>query len=177
MRNTWFHIGLLHPDRPQLPQGCEKYQFSELKKEKRETVPVYTIELTSVDGKGKRSKTEEEEENLLTVTEDEEGEKVGNKRKKGAKRKKRSKYTYTAIWKQPPKAKGRIRSLEEVIKSGKLPDQSTSRAEIGIASFDDTQKEDRDRERMTDKYRDGESIKTSMVRRPKKRKRCAKDEI
>ena len=162
---------------PQLPEGWEEYQFSELKKEKRETVPVYTIELTSVDGKGKRSKTEEEEEDLLTVTEDEGGERVGNKRKRGGKRKKRSKYTYTAIWKQPSKAKGKIMGLEEVIKSGKLLDQSTSRAEIGIASFYDTQKEDRDRERMTDKYKHRESIKTGMVGRPRKRKRCAKDEI
>ena len=119
-------------------------------KEKRKKVPVYTIELTSVDGMGNRSKTEEEEEKLLTVTEDEDGKRVGNKGKRAVKRKKRSKYTHTAIWKQPPKARGRIIGLEEVIKSGKLLDKSTIRAEIEIASFYDSQKEDRDRDRMPD---------------------------
>ncbi|RPA99266.1 hypothetical protein L873DRAFT_1843608 [Choiromyces venosus 120613-1] len=141
--NTWFNQGLLHPDMTPLPADWEENQVTELGKQKKKKVQVYTIELTSVVALGRRDKIQEEEQDLLTVTE--------------------------AIWKQPEGAKGRILSSEEVIKSG--------RAEIGIASFYDTHKEDRDRENMTDKYSHRISIRAGKIGRPRKRKRCTKDEV
>jgi len=162
---------------PQLPENWEENQLTELGKEKKKKVPVYTIELGSVLAVGRRNRIQEEEQDLQTVTE---GEESGKEKKEGEnkeQRKKRSKYTYTAIWKQPEGAKGRLLSFEEVRKAGKLLDQEAGRAEIGIASFYDTHKEDRDRESMTDKFSHRVSIKTGKIGRPRKRKRCIKDEI
>ncbi|RPB03862.1 hypothetical protein L873DRAFT_104101 [Choiromyces venosus 120613-1] len=161
-----------------LPADWEENQVTELGKQKKKKVQVYTIELASVVALGRRDKIQEEEQDLLTVTEGEgdgddgkEKRKKKKKKRKKEKKKKRTKYTYTAIWKQPEGAKGRILSSEEVIKSGKLLDQSAGRAEIGIASFYDTHKEDRDRENMTDKYSHRISIRAGKIGRPRKRER------
>ncbi|RPA91223.1 hypothetical protein L873DRAFT_1848395 [Choiromyces venosus 120613-1] len=175
--NTWFNQGLLHSDMTPLPADWEENQVTELGKKKKKKVQVYTIELASVVALGRRDKIQEEEQDLLTVTEGEGDGDDGKEKRKKEKKKKRSKYTYTAIWKQPEGAKGRILSSEEVIKSGKLLDQSAGRAEIGIASFYDTHKEDRDRENMTDKYSHRISIRAGKIGRPRKRKRCTKDEV
>lgn len=72
-----------------LPEDWKECQFTELNRERRKKVPVYTIELTSTGGRGRISQVQEEEQDLLIVSEDEDIEREGRKRKGGEKRKKR----------------------------------------------------------------------------------------
>lgn len=164
---------------PALPEYWEKNQLTKEKRERKKKIPVYTIELASGVKQNRGNRIQEEEEDWLTVTEDESETDRGNgkKGKREGKQKKRSKYTYTAIWKQPAGGIGRILEEEEVIRSRRLLDQSAGRAEIGIASFYDIHKEDKSRESTTDKFAHRESIYTGKPGRPRKRKRCAKDKI
>jgi len=160
-----------------LPEDWEENQFTALKRQKKKKVPVYTIELSPSVELGRESRTGKKQSLLIVTGGNGSGGDSGKNGRKEDKRKKRSKYTYTAIWKQPEGAKGRVQSLEEVIKSGRPLDQSARRAEIGISSFYNTHKEDRDREKITYKHGHRRSIKNGKVGRPRKRKRCAKDEV
>ncbi|PUU83116.1 hypothetical protein B9Z19DRAFT_1061260 [Tuber borchii] len=133
-----------------LPEDWEENQLTALKKQKKKKVPVYTIELTPSVELGRENRTQGKKQALLKeIWGNGSGGDTGENEGKEEKRKKKSKYTYTAIWKQPEGAKGRVQSLEEVIKSGRPLDQSAGRAEIGISSFYDTHKEDRDRKKIT----------------------------
>jgi hypothetical protein len=84
---------------PALPEDWEENQFTELGKQKKKKVPVYTTELASVVSLGRRNRIQEEEEDLLTMTEGvgEGSGRDGKEKKTKEKKKKRSKYTYTAI--------------------------------------------------------------------------------
>ena len=161
-----------------LPENWEENQLTALKRQKKKKVPVYTIELSQSVELGEENRTQGKKQSLLTVAwGNGSSENSGKNGRNEEKRKKRSKYTYTAIWKQPEGAEGRVQSLEEVIRSGRLLDQSAGRAEIGISSFYDIHKEDRDRENITYKHGHRRSIKNRKVGRPRKRKRCSKDEV
>jgi len=162
---------------PPLPENWDENRLTELGKAKKKKVPVYTIDLGSVLAVGRRNRIQDEKQDLQTVTEGEESGREKKEEKNKEQRKKRSKNTDTAIWKRPEGAKSRLLSFEEVRKTGKLLDQEAGRVEIGMASFYDTHKEDRDRKHITDKFSHRVSIKTGKIGRPRKRKRCIKDEI